>query len=49
MYFNTGTWVATEKPGLLRSFTHLVIRLEEGGPRAALCQWLGGRSCEFTP
>jgi UDP-2,3-diacylglucosamine pyrophosphatase LpxH len=49
MYFNTGTWVATEKPGLLRSFTHVVIRLEESGPRAALCQWLGGRSCEFTP
>src|SRR5262249_55409184 len=25
-YFNTGTWVASEKPGLMRAFTHLVIR-----------------------
>jgi UDP-2,3-diacylglucosamine pyrophosphatase LpxH len=49
MYFNTGTWVATEKPGLLRSFTHLVIRHAEGGPVAALCQWLGGQSREFRP
>jgi len=48
-YFNTGTWVATEKPGLLRSFTHLVIRHGEGGPRASLCQWRDGRSREFAP
>jgi len=49
MYFNTGTWVATEKPGLLRSFTHLVIRHAEGGPLASLCQWRDGRSAEFAP
>jgi UDP-2,3-diacylglucosamine pyrophosphatase LpxH len=49
MYFNTGTWVATEKPGLLRAFTHLVIRHAEGGPRAALFQWQGGQSRAYTP
>jgi UDP-2,3-diacylglucosamine pyrophosphatase LpxH len=48
-YFNTGTWVATEKPGLLRSFTHLVIREGEGGRSAALCQWRDGRSLAFAP
>jgi len=48
-YFNTGTWVATEKPGLLRAFTHLVIRHGEGGPRASLCQWRDGRSLAFAP
>lgn len=49
-YFNTGTWVATEKPGLLRAFTHLVIRRgEEGTPHASLCQWRDGRSTEFIP
>ncbi len=49
MYFNTGTWVATEKPGLLRAFTHLVICHDAGGPQAALCQWRGGQSLAFTP
>src|SRR5262249_35320105 len=49
MYFNTGTWVATEKPGLLRAFTHVVIRPAEDGARAVLCQWRDGRSTEFAP
>lgn len=49
MYFNTGTWVATEKPGLLRAFTHVIIRHAEDGARAALCQWRDGRSTEFAP
>jgi UDP-2,3-diacylglucosamine pyrophosphatase LpxH len=49
MYFNTGTWVATEKPGLLRSFTHLVIQIAESGPVARLCQWRDGKSREFAP
>jgi UDP-2,3-diacylglucosamine pyrophosphatase LpxH len=48
-YFNTGTWVATEKPGLLRAFTHLVIRHGDDGPRASLCQWRDGRSQAFAP
>ena len=25
-YYNTGTWVPSSKPGVLRAFTHLVIR-----------------------
>jgi UDP-2,3-diacylglucosamine pyrophosphatase LpxH len=49
MYFNTGTWVATEKPGLLQSFTHVLIRHHKGGPRAELCQWRDGKSVVFTP
>jgi UDP-2,3-diacylglucosamine pyrophosphatase LpxH len=48
-YFNTGTWVATEKPGLLRAFTHLVIRHSERGPLASLCQWRDGRSLAYVP
>jgi UDP-2,3-diacylglucosamine pyrophosphatase LpxH len=49
MYFNTGTWVATERPGLLQSFTHVLIRHDKGGPRAELCQWRDGKSIAFTP
>jgi UDP-2,3-diacylglucosamine pyrophosphatase LpxH len=48
-YFNTGTWVATEKPGLLRAFTHVVIRHSDDGPQASLCQWRDGRSLAFAP
>jgi len=46
-YINTGTWFPTEKPGLLRSFTHVVLTHPESGPRAALCQWRDGHSREF--
>jgi len=49
MYFNTGTWVPNGKPGMLRSFTHLVIRQRESGPLAQLCQWRDGTSRAFTP
>jgi UDP-2,3-diacylglucosamine pyrophosphatase LpxH len=48
-YFNTGTWVPSGKPGLLRVFTHLVIRHTEAGPRAELCQWRDGASRAFSP
>ncbi|MBL4632804.1 MAG: hypothetical protein JKY56_02975 [Kofleriaceae bacterium] len=48
-YFNTGTWVPTGKPGLLRVFTHLVVRHREDGPEAQLCQWRDGASRAFTP
>ncbi len=48
-YFNTGTWVPTGKPGLLRVFTHLVVRHREEGPEAQLCQWRDGASRSFTP
>jgi UDP-2,3-diacylglucosamine pyrophosphatase LpxH len=46
-YFNTGTWVPAERPGLLRSFTHLLIRRGEDGPRAQLCQWRNGGSAAY--
>ncbi|WP_428264350.1 hypothetical protein [Haliangium sp.] len=48
-YFNTGTWMPSGKPGLLRSFTHVVVRHQPGGPVADLCQWRDGASRAFTP
>lgn len=48
-YFNTGTWVPTGKPGLLRCFTHLVVHHRDSGPEARLCQWRDGASRAFTP
>ena len=48
-YFNTGTWVATEKPGLLNSFTHVLIRHGDEGPQAHLCQWWDGQSRLYVP
>ncbi len=48
-YFNTGTWMATTRPGLLRSFTHVVIRHGPHGPTARLRQWRDGASRDFTP
>ena len=48
-YFNTGTWFPSEKPGLLRSFTHLVIRHRGDAAVAELCQWRDGASRAFTP
>jgi len=49
MYFNTGTWVPNGKPGILRSFTHVIVRYRETGPTAQLCQWRDGMSRPFTP
>ncbi len=46
-YFNTGTWLPSGKPGLLRSFTHLLIHHVPGGTVASLCQWHDGISREF--
>ena len=48
-YYNTGTWVPSERPGILRAFTHVVIRQGSSGPQAALCQWRDGASRQFTP
>jgi UDP-2,3-diacylglucosamine pyrophosphatase LpxH len=48
-YFNSGTWMPSGKPGLLRCFTHVVIRHTPEGPVAALCQWRDGASQPFTP
>jgi UDP-2,3-diacylglucosamine pyrophosphatase LpxH len=49
MYFNTGTWVPSGKPGILRSFTHVIVRQRESGPTAELRQWRDGMSRAFTP
>jgi UDP-2,3-diacylglucosamine pyrophosphatase LpxH len=48
-YFNSGTWVPAGKPGLLRAFTHIMIRRTEQGPQASLCQWNDGASQPFVP
>ena len=48
-YFNTGTWYPDEAPGLLRSFTHVVLRSDDSGSRAELMQWRDGASRAFTP
>jgi len=46
-YFNTGTWVPAERPGLLHAFTHLLIRRTGEGARAELCQWRNGGSALY--
>lgn len=48
-YFNSGTWMPSGKPGLLRCFTHVLVRHTPEGPRASLCQWRDGASRAFTP
>jgi hypothetical protein len=48
-YVNLGTWVPAGNPGILRSFTHLIVRHTAAGPVAALCQWRDGQSRAFTP
>ena len=49
MYFNTGTWVATEKPGVKNAFTHVMIEHGDDGVEARLCQWWGGQSRNYSP
>gem|GEM_PF-810085 len=48
-HFNTGTWMPTTKPGLLRSFTHVIIVPGEHNATAGLYQWRDGASRAFTP
>jgi UDP-2,3-diacylglucosamine pyrophosphatase LpxH len=48
-YFNLGTWLPSGRPGMLRAFTHLVVRHRDSGPVAELCQWRDGMSRAFTP
>jgi UDP-2,3-diacylglucosamine pyrophosphatase LpxH len=48
-YFNTGTWLAVERPGLLHAFTHVMIRRDKGRLRAGLCQWRDGKSQPVGP
>ncbi len=47
-YFNSGTWVPSGKPGLLRSFSHVIIRQGAHGPTGNLRQWRDGRSKPFA-
>lgn len=49
MYFNTGTWVATEKPGVKNAFTHVLIQHGDEGVEASLCQWWAGQSRTYAP
>jgi hypothetical protein len=52
MYFNTGTWVQHGEPvpgtANAHAFTHVMIRHEDTGPVAALCEWKDGASREIT-
>ncbi len=53
VYLNTGTWLPATRPGILRSFTHVLVRRPDsraGAPSAAfaeLRQWRDGRSVPF--
>jgi UDP-2,3-diacylglucosamine pyrophosphatase LpxH len=48
MYFNTGTWVQHgEVAANAHAFTHVMIRHEDTGPVAALCEWKDGASREI--
>jgi UDP-2,3-diacylglucosamine pyrophosphatase LpxH len=53
VYFNTGTWLPASRPGILRSFTHVLIRAGASGsaadrPAAEIRQWRDGRSVAFS-
>ena len=48
VYLNTGTWLPSGKPGLLRAFTHVMIRHGATGASAELMQWRDGASRPFT-
>lgn len=47
VYFNTGTWLPASRPGILRSFTHVIVRGQAGAPQAELRQWRDGKSVPF--
>lgn len=47
-YLNTGTWLPASRPGILRSFTHILIRSSAGAPVAEIRQWRDGRSVPFV-
>lgn len=46
VYLNTGTWLPASRPGILRSFTHVLIRATTRA--AEIRQWRDGRSVAFT-
>lgn len=53
VYLNTGTWLPATRPGILRSFTHVLVRKPDSraGASAAtvaeIRQWRDGRSVPF--
>jgi UDP-2,3-diacylglucosamine pyrophosphatase LpxH len=56
VYLNTGTWLPASRPGILRSFTHVLIRARRApssgstatSPVAEIRQWRDGSSVFFT-
>ncbi|HEU0037375.1 MAG TPA: hypothetical protein VFQ53_42485 [Kofleriaceae bacterium] len=48
LYVNAGTWLPATKPGLRRSFTHVMIQPRDGAPPLAeLRQWREGTTQPF--
>jgi len=48
LYVNAGTWLPATRPGLRRSFTHVMIQPREGGPPITeLRQWREGTTQPF--
>jgi hypothetical protein len=48
VYVNCGTWLPALKPGLRRSFTHVLIEPDPAGaPRCQMRQWREGASQPF--
>jgi UDP-2,3-diacylglucosamine pyrophosphatase LpxH len=48
LYINSGTWLPATRPGLRRSFTHVLIQPRDGGlPLVELRQWRDGMSQPF--
>ena len=50
LYVNCGTWLPATRPGLRRSFTHVMIQVQatDGAPKIELRQWRDGASSPFT-
>jgi UDP-2,3-diacylglucosamine pyrophosphatase LpxH len=48
LYINSGTWLPATRPGLRRSFTHVMIQPRPGAlPLVELRQWRDGMSAKF--
>jgi UDP-2,3-diacylglucosamine pyrophosphatase LpxH len=48
LYVNSGTWLPALRPGLRRSFTHVLVEPRPGGaPKVELRQWRDGASLPF--
>jgi UDP-2,3-diacylglucosamine pyrophosphatase LpxH len=45
-YLNSGTWLPASRPGILRSFTHVMIRVSNPGA-PEIRQWRDGRSMKY--